>query len=126
MQDTIPSEIPVTIGEGDSAEVFNFRIPSPRDYARLGTRALAMRRADDPGAMGMEFGLDFGTIDLYRGMALLETLLTSATVTWPYTKDQKGDPVVDSNKFPPEATSKVARIYQGFLKALEDFRIFGD
>jgi len=125
MSDTIPSEIPVTIGEGEEAETFTFRVPSPRDSAKLGTRALAMRRADDPTSLGSEFGLDYMTIDLYRGMALLELLLTTATVEWPYSKDTKGQPVVDSSKFPPDSTTKIQRIYQGFQKALEDFRIFG-
>jgi hypothetical protein len=126
MADTIPSEVPVTIGDGDDAETFYFKIPTPRDTAKLGTRAQAMRRADDPNSLGSEFGLDFASIDLYRGMALLELLLVSSTAEWVYSKDKQDNPVVDSNKFPPEATYKIQRIYQGFIKALEEFRIIRD
>lgn len=116
---TIPSEIEVKVGD----ETFYFRVPSPRDVARLGTRAQALRRADEPGTNGSEIGLDGLSADLYRGFALFETLLIRADTdgNWPFSKDDEGKPYVDSTKFPTFSTLVVPEVYQGFSTALDKF-----
>jgi hypothetical protein len=115
--------IPVTIGEGEEQQIFNFKVPSPRDLARMGARAKAMRLRDDPSSNGEEFGLDPLTQDLYRGCALLETLLKKASCkdNWVYSADANGAPMVDSEKFPPQYTLLIREVYQGFIAALSTF-----
>jgi hypothetical protein len=115
--------ITVTIGEGDDQQVFNFKTPSPRDMARMGARAKAMRLRDDPTASGEEFGLDPLTQDLYRGCALLETLLKTASCpdNWVYSADASNSPVVDSEKFPPKYSLLIQEVYRGFIAALSTF-----
>lgn len=105
-------------------QTFVFRIPSPRDMAKMGSRALSLRRQDAPDTGGFEFGLDPFTQDLYRGFALMETLLLQADAkdNWPYsTGPEKDKPVVDCTKFPAFVTDWIPRIYQGFDEALRRF-----
>jgi hypothetical protein len=107
-------------------QTFVFRIPSPRDMARMGSRALLLRRQDSPDTMGSEWGLDGFSSDLYRGMALMETLLLRADAkdNWPYT-EKDGKPVVDSSKFPPSSTLLIPLIYRGFDEQLTRFHSGG-
>ena len=101
-----------------SGQTFTFKLPNPRDVAKMGTRALALRREDGGfGTGGIEFGLDPDTMDLYRGFALLETLLIRADAkdNWPYSQGPKGEPVVDSSKFPPSVDPfMIAGIYRAW------------
>ena len=114
--DTQTAPVPVT---EDNIEVvvggdhFYFRVPSPRDYARLGMRAAALRRQDSSG-FGDDLGLDDFTASLYRSFAILETLLVKADVAWPYTETKTGVPVVDHTKFPPSKTPQLVEIARGF------------
>ncbi len=111
----LPSEIEVKSGD----ETFYFKVPSPRDLARMGSRSTALAAADEP-FMGRP-ALDPFTQNLYRGFALFETLLVRADATWPYTQGPDGKPYVDSSKFPTESTYTVTEVYQGFSEALEKF-----
>jgi hypothetical protein len=115
--------IPVTIGEGEEQQIFNFKTPSPREMAKLGARAKAMRLRDDPNNNGDEWGLDPLSQDLYRGCALLETLLLTADCkdNWVYSTGPGGKPVVDSEKFPTNCTLAVQEVYRGFIASLGNF-----
>jgi hypothetical protein len=113
----------ITVAHTPSGEIFVFRVPSPRDYARMGAHAGVLRRRDVPESGGAEFGLDPLSQDLYRGFALFECLLEKADTSnnWPYTKDEKGNLTVDSSKFPPETLLTVPEVFQEFNKLLDEF-----
>lgn len=113
----------VHTGEDPNKELFVFRIPTVREYAKIGARAHELRRTDSPSTGGSEFGMDFFTIDLYRGMALFETLLSRADAkdNWPFTTDATGKPVVDSTTFPPRATRTIGEAYRGFEEQYNAF-----
>jgi len=115
--------ITVTVGEDEAKQEFNFKVPSPRDLARLGMRAKALRAKDDPESGGEEYGLDPLTSDLYRGCALLETLLKTANCkdNWVYSTGPDGKPVVDSEKFPAEQIANVQEVYRRFIAAVNTF-----
>jgi hypothetical protein len=119
-----PNEITIHIREGQpDQETFVFKVPNPREFAKLGTRAQALRRLDEPAMAGEEYGLDPLTADLYRGFALFETLLVSADAkdNWPFSENADKKPYVDSSKFPFVATLVVREVYQGFIRSLESF-----
>ena len=103
-------------------EEFLFRVPTPREQAALGTKAARYRR-EDGNNTGDEYGLDQLSLDLYRSFAVMETLLVKADApdNWPYSTNEKGEPVVDNKKFPKRATFKLQEIYQGFVDALDKF-----
>lgn len=119
-EDLAKTTIDVTCGNGD---VFTFKIPGPRDYARVGSRAHELRRQDSPSTGGAEYGLDPFSQDLYRGFALLEILLVKADAkdNWPYTNDANGKPVIDCAKFPPKAIQIIPEVTRGFETALLTF-----
>lgn len=106
----------ISTGEDPNKELFVFRIPSVREYAKMGARAHELRRMDSPSTGGGEYGMDGVTSDIYRGLALFETLLSRADAkdNWPFTTDATGKPVVDSDKFPPTATRSLIDAYRGF------------
>jgi len=116
----IKDTIDVTCDNGD---VFYFRVPSPREYARMLSRAYEMRRQDSPNTGGSDYGLDFFAQDLYKGFALFETLLTKADAkdNWPYSENAAGKPVVDSTKFPPVSIQLVPEAYRKFEEAFATF-----
>jgi hypothetical protein len=102
---------------------FTFKIPSPRDQNRVKTRALALRRQDDPTGPGWEEGLDWLTINSYRGMAAMEVLLEKASVPWAFTADSAGQMICDSSKFPRTlATEYFAEVWVRFGQELDTFR----
>jgi hypothetical protein len=111
-----------TIDVVSGSETFIFRIPSVREYAKVGARAHELRRADSPTTNGSEWGLDPMSIDLYRGMALFEVLLEKADAkdNWPFT-EIGGKPGVDSSKFPARATPIVIDVSRGFDEAFRKF-----
>lgn len=112
------NQIVVTTKAGDE---FRFRVPAPRELAALGLRARALRRADNPDDPG-EWGADFYTQQLYRAMALFETLLEKASVTWPFCERQDSEkPVVDSSTFPPESVPVLIEVHEGFADQLATF-----
>jgi hypothetical protein len=117
----------ITSGEDSGKETFVFRIPSVREYAKVGARAHAMRAADSPTTNGSEWGLDPASVDLYRGMALFDVLLERADAVdnWPFT-EVGGKPVVDSSKFPPRSTPTVINVARGFDEAYRRFLDGGD
>ena len=119
MADLTQTTFDVSVG----ADTFIFKVPSVREYARLGIRSRELRRADSPTGTGDEWGLDGTTADLYRGMALFETLLQKADArdNWPYSTDDSGKPSVDSSKFPPQATQSVILAYQWFETQYQRF-----
>lgn len=83
------------------SESFEFAAPSIGQRIRLGARARAIRRVYDPSGFGDEWGLDDETATLAWGVAAFETLLTGcdAKDNWPYSKDERGAPVVDHTKW---------------------------
>ena len=122
MVDLTQTTLEVTSGEDPNKETFVFRVPSVREYAKVGARAHELRRADSPSTNGSEWGLDPTSIDLYRGMAVLEILLVKADAkdNWPFT-EVGGKPVVLSDKFPPFATPAVMDVNRGFDEAYRRF-----
>lgn len=82
-------------------ESFEFAIPSIAERLRLGTRARTIRRVYDPQGFGDEWGLDDETATLAWGVAAFEVLLRAcdASDNWPFSKGEKGEPVVDHTKW---------------------------
>lgn len=115
--------VKLTVGEGDSAEEFVLRVPSPLERARIGVREAAIRRSIDPMADSMS--LDAEIFFLIKGMAILEALLDKANVTWPFseTKNDKGEPTlsVDITKFPPGKEHVIEGVGLQFEEALDRF-----
>ena len=107
----------------DKGEAFEFRLPSARDFARIGARAYELRRQDSPTTGGNESGLDFLTQDLYRGFALMEVLLVKADAknNWPFSASETGEPVVRSDKFPPYAISVIPEVLRKFEEQVATF-----
>ena len=123
MSDLTKTTVDVVVND----ETFVFRIPSVREFAKVGARAHELRRADSPSTNGSEWGLDPTSIDLYRGMALFEVLLEKADAkdNWPFS-ESNGKLVVDSSKFPPRVTFAVIQANRGFDEAYSRFLEGGD
>ena len=106
---------------------FVFKIPSPREQNKVKLRAAALRRQDDPTSYGFEEGLDWISINSYRGMALMEMLLQKSSATWAFTPGDNGVMVCDSAKFPNTIGYETfAEVWATFSKSLDDFRGVGD
>lgn len=122
MADAMQETLIVEIGEGDDKEVFHFKMPSPRDLAKINTRAETLRRRDDPESQPSE---DYFTQFLYRGCALLEVLSFKADTkdNWPWSQNpsEPSKLIVDSAKFPPGTEFKVVEIWRSFNDALSRF-----
>ena len=116
MTDILNPTITLEVG-GDK---FVFRVPTPLERAKVGVRESAIRRGLDP--TGFVGDLDFNTFFLIRGMAIMETLLTESSATWPFAGgDQKAKPVVDIEKFPPGKESTIEEVGRQFQEALDRF-----
>ena len=101
-------------------ETYQFKIPSFRDEARIGSLARFLRAQDDPEHVGSAEGLDFNTFFKYEALATFPVLLQRATVTWPYSAGKDGKPVVDIDQFPDDAP--IMEVYEAYLDALAMFR----
>lgn len=114
----------ITIGEGEHAEEFVLRVPTPMERARLGVREAAVRRMLDPVAVDAT-QLDPDTWCLVRGMVVLEQLLEKANVKWPYSEVQnaKGEPelMVVINNFPSGKEPVLMEVGAQFQDALDRF-----
>ena len=110
MTDILENTIKIT-AEG---EEFVFRVPSPKDYARIGIVAGAMRRNYDPQFIGSEYSVDQFTSELIRAMAIMVVCLEKSTAKWAFTpekgKDGKESLVVDPDSFPPQATKILVQL----------------
>lgn len=129
MSDVLKQTITVTVGEGEGAESFVFRVPTPLDRVRMGVREAGIRRMFDPTGQGWANGLDDETFFIIRGMSVLETLLDQSSATWPFTeiKPDKGDPElrVDIAKFPPGKEQTIGEVGRQFQDALDRFHRAG-
>ena len=96
-----------------------FKIPGVRDEAKIGSYARFLRVQDDPNGVGAAEGLDFNSFFTYQALATFAVLLRKASVTWPFSPDKTGKPVVDVNQFPDDAP--VLEVYEGYLDALARF-----
>ena len=124
MADNNPMQdrVVVKIGEGESLEEFSFKLPSPRDLAKINVKADSLRRRDDPESLPPE---DYWTQYLYRGFALLETLdfTLDCKDNWPFSEDpkDKSKVIIDSSKFPPGSETKIVAIWGLFQEELTRF-----
>ena len=100
-------------------ETYQFKIPSFRDEARIGSIARFLRAQDDPEHVGSADGLDFNTFFKYEALATFPILLQRSTVTWPYSAGKDGKPVVDIDQFPDSAP--IMEVYEAYLDALAMF-----
>jgi hypothetical protein len=103
-----------------AGETYQFKMPSVRDDARIGSIARFIRAQDDPEHIGSADGLDFNTFIAYQAFATFQVLLLRATTDWPFTAGPDGKPVINPDKFPDEAP--VMEVYEGYLDALATFR----
>jgi hypothetical protein len=111
-----------TITVDDGPDKYTFKIPTLHDEIRIGAKMKQLCKDLDPNWDGFSFGFDGATQFSLRVCATFETLLKSATVTWPWTNAPNGAPVVDSSKFSADKVSIAMRVYQGFNDALASFR----
>ena len=101
-------------------ETYQFKIPSFRDEARIGSLARFLRAQDDPEHVGSADGLDFNTFFKYEALATFPILLQRSTATWPYSAGKDGKPIVDVDQFPNDAP--IMEVYEAYLDALAMFR----
>jgi len=110
MADILTNTIKVTVEKED----FEFRVPSPKDYARMGVVAGAIRRSYDPQGVGSEYSVDDFTATVVRAMAIMAVCLEKSTAKWAFSevKDRNGDVkvIVDPEAFPPQATKIIVQI----------------
>lgn len=115
----------IKVGPDDAPEEFVLRVPTPFERSRIGVRESSIKRMMDPMGGGDSVNVDTETWFMVRGMAVLETLLEKASVTWPYSevKDRKGDVtlVVDITKFPPGKEPVITEVGLQFQQALDRF-----
>ena len=103
-------------------QTYVFRIPSPYDHIGIGARQREILRRIEPSSGGDMTGLDAYTYNLLKALATFEKLLSKGTTaTWVWTADAKGLPVVDSEKFPPQAVLLVMEVVDAFESALDRF-----
>lgn len=102
---------------------FIFRVPTPLEKAKLGSREAAIRRSLD--GFGSAYGLDEDTFCLVRGMAVLELFLDKTNARWVYTetKPEKGPAkvVVDIEAFPPGTETIITEVGREFQAGLDKF-----
>lgn len=108
-----------------NGETYEFRIPSFEDEIRLGMHARAIRRKLDPNGDGSSVGLDLTTAILVRTAAVFEVLLETATTRWPYSANEKGQPVVDWSKWPKDKFEEASLVGMSFEEELGKFRAGG-
>lgn len=106
----------IKIGE----EEFVFRVPSPLDKAKVGVREASIRRELDPVSNGWAIGLDDETFFLIRGLALMEVLLDTASVKWPYSQDG-GKINVNIHTMPAGKETVIAEVGRQFQETLDRF-----
>lgn len=125
MPDVLNQTFALKVGEGDTAEEFVLRVPTPMDRARMGVREAGIRRMFDPTGGGWAGGLDDETFFLIKGFVILEVLLERSNVTWPFTevKPERGEPElrVDFSNFPPGKEGVIGEVGRQFQDALDRF-----
>lgn len=98
----------IEIADPEDASIkYEFRIPGTVEQMKLGMRARAIRRQNDPGGSGDLIGLDQDTAMLSWSFGAFEILLLSSGAKWPYSKAEDGKPVVDYTKFPSDKVDTV-------------------
>lgn len=130
MSDVVKQVLTITVGEGDAAETFTLRVPTPLDRVRMGVREAGIRRMFDPTGQGWANGLDDETFFIVKGMSIMETLLEQSSSQWPFSevKPERGEAElrVDINKFPAGKESVIAEVGRQFPDALERFHRTGN
>lgn len=111
----------IKVGEGEHAEEFVLRVPTPMERARLGVREAALRRMLDPAVAVDSSQLDPDTWCLVRGMVVLEQLLEKANVKWPYTEGSGAELAVIISNFPPGKEDILMGVGAQFQDALDRF-----
>jgi hypothetical protein len=110
-----------TIELSSGGHKFVFAVPTPVERARLGLREAGLRRQFDPASGGWPDGMDMDTFNLIRGFAVLQLYLRQTDAEWVYTATDKGEPIVDIDKFPAGKDSVIIELGQEFLPALARF-----
>ena len=109
---------------------FIFRVPTPLDKARLGTREASIRRIIDPTSSGWADGLDEGTFYLIRGMAVLEQFLEKSDAKWAFSESSRtpngpAEVRVDITRFPAGTEEVITEVGREFQAALDRFHVRG-
>jgi hypothetical protein len=105
---------------------YTFRIPGPMDQVAIGVRKRDLARKSLKDNFVDLDGLDWPTHNLLRSLATFELLFVNSTASWMLSKGPAGKPIVDSTTFPPQATTLVLEVIQGFDSALDTFLSPGD
>lgn len=103
---------------------FVFRVPTPLDKVRQGSREAAIRRFVDPAGGGWPDGLDPETFYMIRGMTVLELFLEKTDARWVYSESKdgaKGAVIVDITALPPGKEDVIAEVGRGFQAGLDKF-----
>lgn len=101
---------------------YTFAIPGFADELKLGVAERAIRRIYDPETGGSPFALDQTTSMMFQAAAVFENLLRNCDDTWPYTANEKGEPVVDHTKFSPDRVQEVTEVWIKFTALVDEFR----
>ena len=122
MSDVVKPTFTVKAGEFE----FVFRVPTPLDKARQGSREAAIRRTIDPTGVGWADGLDVPTFYLIRGMAVMELFLEKSDAKWafsetPATKKGPAEVRVEITKFPPGTENIIQEVGENFQAGLDTF-----
>ncbi len=112
-------EVPGKLGS------YTFRLPTLYEDMRISARAKEIRKLVDPAWDGFEAGLDSMAQMSMRASAVFDISLIRANVTWPYTPDGTGKPVVDSSKFDETVAYEVLDVYRGYVDKVDRFRATG-
>lgn len=122
MADEKDDVLKTTIDVEHNGITYTFAIPSFKDELRLGMAERAIRRIYDPETGGSPFALDNNTSMMFQAAAVFENLLRNCTDRWPYSANERGEPIIDHSKFPPERVQEVTEVWIKFMTAVEEFR----
>jgi hypothetical protein len=120
LQDTLEVQV-----QGDT---YIFTIPSLLDEIKLGLREREIRRSLEREMFGPSYVAtgeptgDRSTDFIVRVAAYFETLLKQASATWPYSKGQNGEPVIDFRQWPKNKSETAMAVGVNFEAQLRSFR----
>jgi len=108
-------------------QTYEFRVPSYMDEIKLGVRERNIRQdiekeIGETITSGSADGIDNGTYFMVRVAAQFEVLLKKSSTRWPWTNDDKGNPIVNYKKWPNDKVNEAIEVGVAFGAELARFR----